>query len=175
MYKYSKTCIKEKLIMDQYNEPDNTLQDNPPSAATNTAVLNNNTYHHARPDYQFQQQQIPQPGLHNSIINSLSGWMKFLGIYTIVVGALTCLGIITAAIGIPLIFSGISLTRASKAIKEYIGFNSPNVLYNVFFYLNKYFKIQGILVIVALALSVLYIIIILVVLVLGAYNFMYNY
>lgn len=155
--------------MDQYNESDIALQENPQPTATNTetntAILNN-TYQH---------QQIPQPGIYNSVINSLSGWMKFLGIYTIVMGAISCLGIITAAIGVPLIFAGISLTKGSTAIKEYADLNSPHVLFNVFTYLKKYFKIQGILAIVALALTVLYIVIILVVLALGAYSYMYNY
>ncbi|EPR13343.1 DUF5362 domain-containing protein [Ruminiclostridium papyrosolvens] len=161
--------------MDQYNESDVALQDNPQPAATNNTILNNNTNQQPQADYQYQQQHIPQPGIYNSIINSLSGWMKFLGIYTIVIGAITCIGIISAAMGIPLIFAGISLTNASKAIKEYADFNNPNVLYNLFTYLKKYFKIQGIMVIVALALTFVYIVIILVVLALGAYSYMYNY
>ncbi len=161
--------------MDQYNESDIALQENPQPTVTNSAILNNNTYQQPNAEYQYQQQQPPQPGIYNSIINSLSGWMKFLGIYTTVMGAISCIGIITAAIGIPLIFAGISLTKGSTAIKEYADFNSPHILYNVFNYLKKYFKIQGILAIVALALTVLYIVILLVILALGAYSYMYNY
>ncbi len=161
--------------MDQYNESDIALKDDPQSTATNNTVLNNNTYQQPQADYRYQQQHVSQPGIYNSIVNSLSGWMKFLGIYTIVIGAITCIGIISAAIGVPLIFAGISLTNASKAIKEYADFNNPNVLYNLFTYLKKYFKIQGIMVIVSLALTFVYIVIILVVFALGAYSYMYNY
>lgn len=101
--------------------------------------------------------------------------MKFLGIFTIVIGAITCIGIISAAIGVPMIFAGISLTNASKTVKEYADFKNPNVLYNLFSYLKKYFKIQGILAIVSIALAFVYIVIVLVILALGAYSYMYNY
>lgn len=163
--------------MDQYNESDTALQDAPPSPAINNTASNNIAPQPPPPqtDYRYQQQHIPQNGIYDSVINSLSGWMKFLGIYTIVIGAITCIGIISAAIGIPLIFAGISLTNASKAIKEYADFNNPNILYNLFLFLKKYFKIQGIMVIVSLALTFLYIVIILVVFAFGAYNYMYNY
>jgi hypothetical protein len=97
----------------------------------------------------------------NSIIDSLSGWMKFIGIYTIVTGALTCIGIITAALGIPLIFAGIALTRGSKSIKSYKQHNSPYILNEVFTSFNKYFKIQGIMAIIGIAIFVIYIVILL--------------
>lgn len=92
----------------------------------------------------------------HSIIDSLSGWMKFIGIYTIVMGALTCIGIITAAIGVPLILAGIALTNGSKSIKTYKEYTNPYILNEVFTSMNKYFKIQGILAIVCIVLSIIY-------------------
>lgn len=97
--------------------------------------------------------------IFNSVIDSLSGWMKFIGIYTIVLGAITCIGIITAAIGVPLIFAGIALTNGSKSIKAYKNYNSPYILKDIFTAFNKYFKIQGILIIIGIILTIVYILI----------------
>ena len=107
----------------------------------------------------------------SSILDSLSGWMKFIGIYTIVVGAITCIGIITAAIGIPMIFSGIGLTNASKSLKEYREYNNQFTLNDFFTYLNKYFKIQGIFAIIGIVLSVIYIAFLLIFIIVGIYSY----
>lgn len=135
--------------MDNQNELNNSLQDNVNYGKNN------------------QQNNF----ILNPIIDSLSGWMKFIGICTIVSGALTCLGVITAAIGIPIIFSGIALTRASKSIKTYKQYNSPYMLNEIFTSMNKYFKIQGILSIIGIVLFVIYVLIIIFGLVLSIYSF----
>lgn len=96
-----------------------------------------------------------------SIIDTLSGWMKFIGIYTIVIGAITCIGIITAALGVPMIFAGIALTKGSSSIKLYKEYSSPFILNELFTSLNKYFKIQGILAIVGIVISIIYFVFIL--------------
>ncbi len=113
------------------------------------------------------------PGSPNlyPVIDSLAGWMKFLGIFTIVMGSITCLGIITTAIGVPMIFSGISLYKASVNLKLYKNFNNPFTLNEFFFLLNKHFKIRGIFVIIALVLLLLYIAIFLITLtIIGTYS-----
>jgi len=117
-------------------------------------------------EYNNQIQNTPSNGNGNqqnnfilySIIDTLSGWMKFIGIYTIVTGAITCIGIITAAIGVPLIFAGIALTKGSKSIKSYKEYNSPYILADLFTSMNKYFKIQGILALVGIVLSIIFIV-----------------
>ena len=114
-----------------------------------TPILNTQNY-----ETNFHQNYL----LFNPIIDSLSGWMKFIGIYTIVIGAITCIGIITAAIGVPLIFAGIALTQGSKSIKTYKNYNSPFVLNEVFISFHKYFKIQGILTIISIILSIIYLV-----------------
>lgn len=106
-----------------------------------------------------------------SVLDSLAGWMKFLGIYTIVTGAITCIGILTAALGIPMIFAGIGLTNASKNLKEYRQFNNQFTLNNFFTYLNKSFKIYGIFAIIAIVISLLYIAFILVFVILTLYTY----
>lgn len=107
----------------------------------------------------------------HSIIDSLSGWMKFIGIYTIVIGAITCIGIVTAAIGIPMIFSGIALTKSSKSIITYKHYNSPYTLYEIFTSLNKYFKIQGIFIIIGIILSIIYIVALIFILIMSVNGF----
>lgn len=99
----------------------------------------------------------PQNNIFYPIIDSLSGWMKFIGIYTVVIGSITCLGIITCAIGIPMIFSGLSLVKAAKNLTLYQKVNNPFSLNEFFVTLGKYFKIQGIFIIIGIALSIVYI------------------
>jgi hypothetical protein len=95
----------------------------------------------------------------NSIIGSLSGWMKFMGIYTIIAGSLTCIGVITAAIGVPLILAGIALVKGSSSLKNYSEYPNPFTLNEIFTLLNKYFKTQGIIAIVGIVLTVIYIVV----------------
>lgn len=145
--------------MDNQNETNNSIQY---SADYNNQENNNEQYLYATNNQQsnynmngFQQNSF----IINSMIDSLSGWMKFMGIYTIIAGAFSCLGIITAAIGVPLIFAGIALTKSSKSIKTYKQYNNPYNLNEVFTSLNKYFKIQGILTIIGIIISIIVIIV----------------
>lgn len=157
--------------MDNQNETNNSIQN----------LSNNNDYNHIEKNINTQNmydntnqnfndannQQtsynmngVPQNTyMINSMIDSLSGWMKFMGIMTIISGALSCLGIITAAIGVPLIFAGIALINCSKNIKTYKQYSNPYILNEVFASLNKYFKIQGILTIVGIIVLIITIII----------------
>lgn len=92
-------------------------------------------------------------------IDNLSGWMKFMGIYTIVLGSIYCLGIVSAALGIPMILGGRSLFKASNNIIKLKQFNNPFILNETFSSLNKYFKITGIITIISVVLTVMYFII----------------
>jgi hypothetical protein len=91
----------------------------------------------------------------------LSSWTKFVGIMCIILGSLLCVGIITAAIGIPVIFMGLRLIRAYEDMKRFSQSNSYYNLSNAVDNLNSGFKIAGILIIVYLAFIVLYIAVIL--------------
>lgn len=133
-----------------------------PSQITGNSIDSNqqNTGYTSQSNGYTAQNNSYMPNNINSIIDSLSGWMKFIGIYTIISGALTCLGIITAAIGVPLILAGIALVNGSKSLKIYNQQNNQYSLNEVFTYINKYFKTQGILVIVGIVLTLIYIVII---------------
>lgn len=149
--------------MDNDNELNSQISNNP---IQNTPMQN-------IPNYENNNQQNAY--FLNSIIDSLSGWMKFIGIYTIISGALTCLGIITAAIGVPLILAGIALTKGSKSIKNYKQYNSPYILNELFTSMNKYFKIQGILTIIGIVIMILYFVFILFALVFSFRGIFYNF
>lgn len=123
--------------MDNQNQELNLFKDTPQNISSSTSNHQNNIFY--------------------PIIDSLAGWMKFIGIYTVVIGSITCLGIITCAIGIPMIFSGLSLIKASKNLNLYQNVNNPFSLNEFFITLGKYFKIQGIFIIIGIALSIVYI------------------
>ncbi|EOC99236.1 DUF5362 family protein [Caldisalinibacter kiritimatiensis] len=94
----------------------------------------------------------------DTLIN-LSKWTGFVGIMTIIGGALTCLGAIgTFGIslipGIITIILGVKLRKAKTSIDSYINGNG-NELNNVFDSLGVYFKIQGILIIISLVIAVI--------------------
>ncbi|MDF2985582.1 MAG: hypothetical protein K0R50_1092 [Eubacterium sp.] len=142
------------------NQPDYSPVQSTPPIVTNQINPGNGNFNYNQNNYML-----------HSILDSLSGWMKFIGIYTIVIGAITCIGIISAAIGVPMIFSGIALNNASKTLKNYKEFNNQFTLNDFFGFLNKYFKIQGIFVIIGIALSVLYIAFILIFVILSVYTY----
>jgi len=50
--------------------------------------------------------------------------MRFIGIYNIILGAIYCLGIISAIIGIPIIIMGIRLREAADAFNRYSSSNA---------------------------------------------------
>jgi hypothetical protein len=50
----------------------------------------------------------------------LANWAKFRGILDIIMGALCCLGIVTAVFGIPLLIGGIKVLDSVSALKQAI-------------------------------------------------------
>ena len=163
--------------MDNQTDINNPVQNTPPDNLNpnNTfysSAHNNNpgSYHNYNPNnYNHENSFMLQP----VNLDSLSGWMKFFGIFTIVVGALTCIGIITAAIGVPMILAGIGLVNASKSLKEYKNFNNQFTLNDFFTHLNRFFKINGILAIIYIVIMVMYIAFLLIFILLSVYSFGY--
>ncbi len=87
-----------------------------------------------------------------SLIPPINGWATFMGVLTIIGGAMWCLGIITAAIGVPLIIAGVKLLKAVSLSKEVGHSDQEQMLREVFTNLNAFFKMNGIIVIITLAL-----------------------
>ncbi len=98
-----------------------------------------------------------------SLLEALSKWSGFVGIMTIITGALTCLGAIgTFGIslipGIIQILLGVKLRNAKESIGRYLSGDAGEIN-GIFENLGAYMKLQGILIIVGLVLAVIGIIV----------------
>ncbi len=96
------------------------------------------------------------PPAVQSMLRSMGGDMKFVGIMTIIGGAISCLTIIGAAIGIPYIFAGIRLKDAAATFEGYAVNADAGNLRTALELQGRYFRIIKILIIVGLALFALY-------------------
>lgn len=72
-------------------------------------------------------------------------WARIMGILYIVLGSILCVGIVTAALGIPLIISGQQLIIAYNNMKNFSQSNSYYNLTNAIDNLNIFFKISCII------------------------------
>lgn len=93
-----------------------------------------------------------------AMVNKLNGDMRFVGIFQIIYGAITCLGIITAVIGVPLIIGGVRLREAADSMTGYLQSGDFNVLQGALERQERYFFIQKIFIIITLVLAALYIV-----------------
>lgn len=96
-------------------------------------------------------------------LEALRKWSGFVGIMTIITGALTCLGAIgTFGIslipGIIQIILGVKLRNAKTSIDRYLGGDAREIN-GIFESLGSYMKLQGILIIVGLVMAIIGIII----------------
>ena len=116
---------------------------------------------------QGNQYQSPMFGLIDLMVKD----MKFVGIFTIIYGIITCLGCITAAIGIPMIFAGMRLKESAEFYLAYASanMNNPDLLMQAFEKQRKFFNIQKILIIISLVLTALYIVFIIIMLATGMF------
>lgn len=91
-----------------------------------------------------------------SSIPSMARDMNFIGILTIIGGAITCLTIIGAIIGVPVIISGLRLREAATAFMAYQSSSDSNTLRDGFERQGRYFFIQKVIAIVGIVLGVVY-------------------
>ena len=99
-------------------------------------------------------------GAFSMMFSRMTSDMKFVGIFTIIYGGLTCLSIIGAVIGIPLIFAGMRIREAADEFTIFQSSNDSKALRRALEKQGRYFNILKILIIVALVLTVIYIIVI---------------
>lgn len=93
-------------------------------------------------------------------INKMSGDMRFVGIFYIIMGALYCLSIVGAIIGIPFIICGLRLRESADAYNGYISSTDTNLLERAMERQSKFFFIQKVLMIIALIMLIFYVIMI---------------
>jgi len=102
-----------------------------------------------------------------SDIRGTKGWLKFLGVLTLIFGILTALGLV----GILYIFLGIILMNAGKGGQDYVERGDMNGLIEYHKKLKSYFTIQGVLTIIGLCFMGIYLIIMIIMAVTGAFSY----
>lgn len=139
--------------MDQYNNQNNNNQ-NPEISDQYEPVI--------PVEFNTNYAPSPEPGFSLSLslsdLKSLTGWATFRAIIDIIVGALSCLGIITAAYGVPQIIAGVKLLNAVDELKRYIAAADAQRISLALGSLQRYFKLGGIATIVKIVFGILFII-----------------
>lgn len=97
---------------------------------------------------------------YSGIISNLIGNMRFVGIFTIIWGSITCIGVMSAIIGIPMIFAGIRLRESADYFEGFINsnLNNENLLSQALEKQNRYFNIIKILIIIGIISVVAFVI-----------------
>jgi hypothetical protein len=99
--------------------------------------------------------------------DKLVGDMRFVGMFAIIYGALVCLTIIGALIGVPTIIIGLRMREAADQFSIFRVTNDAAAMRNGFELQGRFFRIIKILIIVGLVITVLEIIFIIVLLTSG--------
>ena len=109
------------------------------------------------PRQQYHQTYQP-PSFFQMAFMKMTKDMRFIGMYHIIVGAISCLSIIGAVFGVPVIFIGLRMREAADQFELFKTTNNAQALRRGFELQGKYFNIWKILIIVGLVLGLLYII-----------------
>jgi len=95
-------------------------------------------------------------------MSKMTIYMRFIGVLTIIFGALYCIFIITAIVGIPAIFMGVRMREAAANFDKYASTGNLQDLWNAVERQKRFFFIQYVFAIIGLILMVIYIIAIIV-------------
>jgi hypothetical protein len=93
-------------------------------------------------------------------VPKMTQYMKFIGILEIIFGALYCVTIIGALIGVPVIYMGIRMREAAEGFKKYLASDSKEDLNYAIDRQKRFFFIQFVLAIIGLAFLGIYLIVI---------------
>ncbi len=105
-------------------------------------------------NYQQFQMETENPALY-SIMSKMIKDMKFVGIFTIIMGALNCIIIIGAIFGVPMILIGLRYKEAAEDYERYLMTNDYSMIFNGFEKQRRAFFIQKVLIIIMLVLFAL--------------------
>jgi uncharacterized Tic20 family protein len=92
------------------------------------------------------------------VVRKMTNDMRFVGLFTIIYGALSCISIIGAVIGIPLIIAGLRLRESADVFVVWLTSKEENKLIQGFDLQGKFFFIHKVIIIITLILFALYII-----------------
>jgi len=101
---------------------------------------------------------INPPSMFQFQFEKMTNDMRFVGMFAIIYGALTCLSIIGALIGVPIIFVGLRMREAADQFSTFRITNNAASMRAGFELQGKFFHILKILIIVQIVLIVLMII-----------------
>lgn len=137
--------------MDEVNVESNETFDNQNVASTDTQSLSQNA-NIPTPTYAPIQNQNVTVSVD---VKSLTGWATFRAVFDIIIGSTACLTLIGAAYGVPMILAAIKLLNYVDAVK--ISFQTGNTekLKESLGLLQRYFKLNGISIIVYTAMMIL--------------------
>jgi hypothetical protein len=122
-----------------------------------------------QPQQQYNQQYQPQQPVDPFFqlaneMNTIKGWIKFIGIFMIIMGGLYALTIFGIVIAWLPIWMGVLLLNASKHIEAYIQSRAFNELIEYTRKIKSYFIIMGVLCIVGMIGLVVWIVMMIIVL-----------
>ncbi len=103
----------------------------------------------------------------DQVIVKMARDMKFMAIWTIIGGSISCIYIISAVIGIPIIIAGIRLKDAADLFKSYLVTRDPGTLQMAFEKQWRYFYINKVIILVYLGIVALGLIILIIILLVG--------
>lgn len=106
--------------------------------------------------------QYRPPSPFQLTFDKMVGDMRFVGMFSIIYGAITCLTIIGAVFGIPTIILGLRLREAADQFAIYKTTNDANAMRMGFEIQGRMFRLLKILIIIGLVITVLYIIVIII-------------
>lgn len=109
-------------------------------------------------NYEEQKNEFKPPTQFQIMFDKMTSDMKFVGMFTIIYGAISCLTIIGALIGIPTIIIGMRIREAAEQFYMYRLTNNPAALKLGFEIQGKYFNLIKILIIIGLVFMLVYII-----------------
>ncbi|MGK9368645.1 DUF5362 domain-containing protein [Melioribacter sp. Ez-97] len=102
-------------------------------------------------------EETPQPvSLFKLNFEKMIRDMRFVGAFVIIYGALTCLSIIGAIIGVPIIIIGLRIREAAEQFEIYKATNQAAALRMGFELQGKYFRLAKIIIIVSLVLTLIW-------------------
>lgn len=103
---------------------------------------------------------VKAPSQFQSAFEKMVGDMRFVGLFTIIYGILSCLTIIGALIGVPTIIIGLRMREAADQFSIFKMTNNAAALKQGFELQGKYFRLIKILIVIGLILTALYILLI---------------
>jgi len=83
-----------------------------------------------------------QSNVPSGMPSTMMGDMRFVGMFNIIYGALVCLSIIGAIIGVPLIICGMRLREAADAFSAYQSSNDIDALHRGFERQSRFFSFR---------------------------------